>query len=120
MFLHNDRGEHRVAAESASQWAYAPVMAGAATDVTDAHLTTVDGACHHDCPDSCGWTATVDRSGPEPVVVKLRGNPDHPFSAGELCPKVNRFVHRVYSPDRLLHPLRRVGGKGSGDFEQVS
>ncbi|MEL6892094.1 MAG: molybdopterin-dependent oxidoreductase [Actinomycetota bacterium] len=81
---------------------------------------TVDGACHHDCPDSCGWTATVDTSGPAPVAVKLRGNPDHPFSQGELCPKVNRFLDRVYSPDRLLHPLRRVGPKGSGEFEPVS
>lgn len=82
-------------------------------------LRTVEGACHHDCPDSCGWTVTVDESGPEPVAVKLRGAPDHPFSKGELCPKVNRFLDRVYSPQRLLHPLRRVGPKGSGEFEQI-
>jgi anaerobic selenocysteine-containing dehydrogenase len=93
---------------------------------TDQPLTrTVDGACHHDCPDSCGWTVTVedgvDQNGaPAPVAVKLRGNPDHPFSAGELCPKVNRFLDRVYSPDRILHPLRRVGPKGSGEFERIS
>ena len=80
----------------------------------------VHGACHHDCPDSCGWTVTVDDSGPAPVAVKLRGNPDHPFSQGELCPKVNRFLDRVHSPDRLLHPLRRVGPKGSGEFEPIS
>ncbi|MGI9644417.1 MAG: molybdopterin-containing oxidoreductase family protein [Ilumatobacteraceae bacterium] len=79
---------------------------------------TVHGTCHHDCPDSCGWTVTVD---PErEVAVKLRGNPAHPYSAGELCPKVNRFLDRVYSPDRLLHPLRRVGPKGSAQFEQIS
>ncbi|MEM1333141.1 MAG: molybdopterin-dependent oxidoreductase, partial [Actinomycetota bacterium] len=83
-------------------------------------VVTVDGACHHDCPDSCGWTATVDVTGPEPVAVKLRGNPDHPFSRGELCPKVNKFLDRAYSDDRVLHPLRRVGPKGSGRFEQVS
>ena len=81
---------------------------------------TVDGTCHHDCPDSCGWTVTVDATGPEPVAVKLRGNPEHPYSYGELCPKVNRFLDRVYAPDRVLHPLRRVGPKGSGEFEQVS
>ncbi len=75
---------------------------------------TVTGTCHHDCPDSCGWTVTVDDSGPERVAVKLRGNPEHPYSYGELCPKVNRFLDRVYSPDRVLHPLRRVGPKGSG------
>jgi len=83
-------------------------------------MRTVHGACHHDCPDSCGWSVTVDDSGPQPVAVKLRGNPDHPFSQGELCPKVNRFLDRVHSPDRILHPLRRVGPKGSGDFTQIS
>lgn len=82
--------------------------------------TTVRGVCHHDCPDSCGWTATVDDEGSEPVVIKLRGTPEHPYSAGELCPKVNRFLDRVYSPERILHPLRRVGPKGCGDFERIT
>ena len=77
---------------------------------------TVLGTCHHDCPDSCGWIATVE----DGVVVKLRGNPDHPYSQGELCPKVNRFLDRVYSPDRILNPLRRVGSKGEGRFEEIS
>ncbi len=85
---------------------------------------TVHGACHHDCPDSCGWTVTVeDRptdAGVQAVAIKLRGDPHHPFSQGELCPKVNRFLDRVHSPDRILHPLRRVGPKGSGEFEQIS
>lgn len=85
---------------------------------TDPHI--VHGACHHDCPDSCGWTVTVDRSGPEPVAVKLRGDGDHPFSQGELCPKVNRFLDRVYSPDRILTPMRRVGPKGSGEFVPIA
>jgi anaerobic selenocysteine-containing dehydrogenase len=77
---------------------------------------TVRGTCHHDCPDSCGWVATV-RDG---VAVELRGAPEHPFSAGELCPKVNHFLDRVYHPDRLHQPLRRVGPKGSGAFEPCS
>jgi anaerobic selenocysteine-containing dehydrogenase len=81
---------------------------------------TVNGSCHHDCPDTCGWTVTVDEHGAGPVAVKLRGNPDHPYSAGELCPKVNRFLDRVYAPDRVLHPLRRTGPKGSGEFERIS
>ena len=77
---------------------------------------TVLGTCHHDCPDSCGWIVTVH----DGVAVKLRGNPDHPYSQGELCPKVNRFLDRVYSPDRILTPLKRVGAKGEGRFEQLS
>ncbi len=82
--------------------------------------STVNGTCHHDCPDSCGWTVTVDGDAHDRVAVTLRGNPEHPYSYGELCPKVNRFLDRVYSPDRILHPLRRTGPKGSGHFEQIS
>ncbi len=77
---------------------------------------TVHGTCHHDCPDSCGWQVTVDGA----QAVQLRGNPAHPYSNGELCPKVNRYLDRVYSPDRVLHPMRRVGAKGEGRFERIS
>lgn len=77
---------------------------------------TVLGTCHHDCPDSCGWVATVQ----DGRAVKLRGNPDHPFSRGELCPKVNRFIDRVYSPDRILSPLVRTGPKGEARFERAT
>ena len=80
----------------------------------------VAGSCHHDCPDTCGWHVTVDRTGPTPVALQLRGNPDHPYSKGELCPKVNKFLDRVYSEERVLHPLRRVGAKGEGRFERIS
>ena len=85
------------------------------TDTTIARQ--VRGICHHDCPDSCGWIVDVDTTG---RAVALRGDPDHPYSRGELCPKVNRFIDRVYSPDRITTPLRRVGAKGSGEFEPVS
>ncbi|MGZ4793812.1 MAG: molybdopterin-containing oxidoreductase family protein, partial [Ilumatobacteraceae bacterium] len=57
---------------------------------------------------------------PTPVAVQMRGNPDHPYSKGELCPKVNKFLDRVYSDERVLHPLRRVGPKGEGRFEQIT
>jgi anaerobic selenocysteine-containing dehydrogenase len=77
---------------------------------------TVLGTCHHDCPDTCGWVVTVE----DDTALKLRGNPDHPYSRGELCPKVNRFLDRVYHPDRLLHPMIRVGPKGEGKFRQAT
>jgi anaerobic selenocysteine-containing dehydrogenase len=80
-------------------------------------MKTLLGTCHHDCPDSCGWEVTVDDAG---RAVKMRGNPDHPYSRGELCPKVNRFLDRVYSPDRVLHPLIRVGAKGAGEFRSAT
>ena len=92
---------------------YDEVMTAATTDPT---TRVVHGTCHHDCPDSCGWEVTVG----EGVAVKLRGDPAHPYSAGELCPKVNRFLDRVYSPDRILTPLRRTGPKGSGQFEPTT
>lgn len=77
--------------------------------------SVVRGACHHDCPDTCAWEVTV-RDG---VAVNLRGDPAHPFTDGQLCPKVNPFLDRVYHPDRLLRPLRRTGSKGEGRFEPI-
>jgi len=81
-------------------------------------MTTLEvlGTCHHDCPDSCGWIATsVDG-----LLTSVKGNPDHPFSKGELCPKVNKFVGRVNHEDRLLTPLIRTGAKGSGEFREAT
>lgn len=63
---------------------------------------------------------TVEDGPNGPEATKLRGNPEHPFSQGELCPKVNRFLDRVYSPERILTPLRRCGPKGSTSFEPIS
>ena len=83
---------------------------------TDTVTRTVLGTCHHDCPDSCGWVVTVT----DGVATRLRGDPDHPYSAGELCPKVNRLLNRVYSPERITTPLLRSGPKGEGRFEPVS
>ena len=77
--------------------------------------SVVRGACHHDCPDTCAWEVTV-RDG---MAVNLRGDPTHPFTDGQLCPKVNPFLDRVYHPDRLRQPLRRVGPKGEGSFEPI-
>ena len=77
---------------------------------------TVLGTCHHDCPDSCGWEVTVENG----RAVKIRGNAAHPYSQGELCPKVNRILDRVYSKDRILTPLIRSGAKGAAEFRQAS
>jgi anaerobic selenocysteine-containing dehydrogenase len=50
----------------------------------------------------------------------VRGRADHPVTRGWLCAKVNRYLERVYHPERLLYPMKRVGPKGSGDFERIS
>ncbi len=52
--------------------------------------------------------------------MKLRGNPDHPYTRGALCVKVNRYLEHTRAGDRVLHPLRRTGPKGSGQFERIS
>jgi anaerobic selenocysteine-containing dehydrogenase len=54
------------------------------------------------------------------VAIKVAGDPSHPTTAGSLCTKVSRYLERTYHPDRLLHPLKRVGRKGEGRFERVS
>jgi anaerobic selenocysteine-containing dehydrogenase len=53
-------------------------------------------------------------------AIKVAGDPEHPFTRGFLCAKVNRYVERTYHRDRLLHPMRRVGAKGEGRFERIS
>lgn len=87
-----------------------------ATTDADAAPTIVRGACPHDCPDTCAMLVTVERG----RAVRVAGDPDHPFTRGFLCAKVNRYVERTYHRDRLLHPMRRVGPKGSGQFERIS
>ncbi|HSO45094.1 MAG TPA: molybdopterin oxidoreductase family protein [Rhodoferax sp.] len=88
------------------------------TDTTLSGSDTVQilGACPHDCPDTCSLLTTVQGG----VAVKVQGNPAHPHTAGSLCTKVSRYPERTYHPERILHPLKRTGAKGSGQFERVS
>lgn len=78
--------------------------------------TQVRATCPHDCPDTCAILVTVA----DGVATEIKGDPDHPTTAGVLCTKVSRYAERTYSPDRLLYPLRRVGRKGEGKFERIS
>ena len=73
-------------------------------------------ACPHDCPSACALE--VERLSPT-RIGRVRGNPDLPFTAGVVCEKVARYTERVHHPDRLTHPLRRVGRKGEGRFERI-
>jgi anaerobic selenocysteine-containing dehydrogenase len=78
--------------------------------------TLVRATCPHDCPDTCAILVTVE----DGVATEVKGDPDHPTTAGVLCTKVSRYVERTYHPDRLLTPMRRVGRKGEGKFEPIS
>ncbi len=68
----------------------------------------VKAACPHDCPDACGVLITVQ----DGRATKIQGDPEHPVTRGFLCAKVAKYLDRVYSPDRVLYPMRRVGPKG--------
>lgn len=80
------------------------------------NLRSVRAVCPHDCPDACGMLVTLDGE----RAVAVRGDPAHPFTDGFLCHKVARYTERVYHRDRLMFPMRRIGPKGSGQFERIS
>ena len=72
--------------------------------------------CPLDCPDTCSMVVTVENG----VATDLRGDKEHPFTRGFLCRKMARYLDRVYSDERLLHPMKRVGRKGDGRFERIT
>jgi molybdopterin guanine dinucleotide-containing S/N-oxide reductase-like protein len=68
----------------------------------------VHAACPHDCPDACGVLITVE----DGQATKIQGDPEHPVTRGFLCAKVAKYLDRVYSPDRVLYPMKRIAAKG--------
>jgi molybdopterin guanine dinucleotide-containing S/N-oxide reductase-like protein len=76
----------------------------------------IRGACPHDCPDTCALIYTVENG----RAIKVEGAQDHPTTDGFLCTKVNRYLERTYSDQRVLYPLKRVGEKGKGVFTRIS
>ncbi len=84
-----------------------PSLAG---DRKEGDTASIIGSCPLDCPDGCSWVVTVT----DGKAVRLRGNPEHPFTAGGLCKKVNPWLKHAADPSRLHRPLRRVVPKGPG------
>src|SRR6202521_5018122 len=76
----------------------------------------VHAACPHDCPDACGVLITIE----DGRATKIQGDPEHPVTRGFLCAKVAKYLDRVYSPDRVLYPMRRVSPKGFADKPVLS
>lgn len=70
--------------------------------------------CPLDCPDACSLLLTLE----EGKLVKVEGDPAHPFTRGYACAKTYRYPERAR--ERLLYPMRRVGRKGEGRFQRVS
>ncbi len=77
---------------------------------------SIHAACPHDCPDTCAIRVTVENG----VAIRVQADPDHPPTQGVLCTKVAKYTERAYHPNRLTHPLRRIGPKGTGQFERIS
>ncbi len=73
-------------------------------------------ACPHDCPSTCALDVELLGS----RIGRVRGARDNSYTLGVICAKVARYAERIHHPDRLLHPLRRKGPKGSGGFERIS
>jgi anaerobic selenocysteine-containing dehydrogenase len=82
----------------------------------DPAVKLVRAACPHDCPDTCGMLVGVK----DGVAVSIQGDPTMPFTDGTLCTKVAHYLERTYAPERLMHPMKRVGAKGSGRFARVT
>ncbi|HEY3974265.1 MAG TPA: molybdopterin-dependent oxidoreductase [Candidatus Sulfotelmatobacter sp.] len=68
----------------------------------------IHAACPHDCPDACGVLITVQ----DGRATRIQGDPEHPVTRGFLCAKVAKYLDRVYSPDRVMYPMRRIAAKG--------
>lgn len=76
----------------------------------------VRAVCPHDCPDTCALLVHVE----DGKAIAVKGDPEHPTTAGVLCTKVSRYTERTYHADRLLYPQKRTGKKGEGKFERIS
>jgi len=78
----------------------------------------VKTTCPRDCYDACG-IHVVKQDG---IILRVMGDPTHPYNRGTLCGKCTLAYNGAWrDPEaRLLHPLKRVGPKGAGEFEQIS
>lgn len=89
----------------------APAEAG-----RESPIRVVNGACPHDCPDTCALRVSVQ----DGKVIKVQGQPAHTSTHGALCTKVSRYPERTYHAERLLHPLKRVSAKDEPPrFERI-
>ena len=73
-------------------------------------------ACPHDCPSTCALEIEVVDGG---TIGRVRGAAANSYTSGVICAKVARYAERIHHPDRVLHPLLRVGDKGSGAFRRI-
>ena len=81
------------------------------------NIETKPSVCPLDCPDTCSLSVKTDGT----CVIEVRGSKANPYTAGVICNKVMRaFPDFVHGANRLTNPLKRVGPRGSGQFEIIS
>jgi len=81
------------------------------------HFRLVPTICFN-CESACGLLTYIDKATGK--IGRIEGNPVHPGSRGRVCAKGPATLNQVEDPDRILHPLKRVGSRGEGRFERVS
>lgn len=72
--------------------------------------------CPYDCPASCGLLVREENG----KILEVKGDKDHPATRGVICEKMKGYPSSLYSPDRLLFPMKRIGRKGEGKFTRIS
>ncbi len=86
-------------------------------DKVERNYTLVPTTCFN-CEAGCGLVAYFDNDTHE--IKKIEGNPEHPGSRGRNCAKGPATLNQVYDPERILHPMKRAGERGSGKWERIS
>ena len=82
-----------------------------------ADVMSSPAVCPLDCPDTCSLTVTHQ----DGVIQEVRGSRSNPFTAGRICTKVARYYPEfTHGDNRIRYPLKRVGPRGSGQFERIS
>jgi anaerobic selenocysteine-containing dehydrogenase len=81
------------------------------------NIKTGISVCPHDCPSACALEVELLD---ENTIGRVRGAKDNSYTLGVICEKVARYAERIHHPERLTHPLKRTGPKGSGKFERIS
>jgi anaerobic selenocysteine-containing dehydrogenase len=94
-----------------------PITAKSADKTAIGHNSVGHTVCPHDCPSACALDVDLTADG---RIGRVRGAPDNSYTAGVICAKVARYSERLYHPDRLMVPKRRVGAKGNGDWQELS
>jgi len=77
---------------------------------------TINSVCPKDCFGSCSLAVDVEKG----KIIKVRGNRNSRVNQGRICTKGMHYPNMVYSSERLLYPLQRIGKRGKGEFKRIS